>query len=85
MPDEAQLVRRSGLFEWTDQWPVGRSRLERVFGRRSALFSGVEGDQMLEERRKMTLVSLWLVATAILNGKTEVLAKENLTGSGRLC
>src|SRR2546426_963620 len=32
-----------------------RSQLERVFGRRSALFSGVEGDQMLEERRKMTI------------------------------
>src|SRR6266849_9513859 len=32
-----------------------RSRLERVFGRWSALFSGVEGDQMLEERRKMTI------------------------------
>jgi len=29
---------------------------------------------MLEERRKMTLVSLWLIATAILNGKTEILA-----------
>ena len=27
-----------------------RPRLERVFGRRSALFSGVGGDQMLEER-----------------------------------
>src|SRR2546426_11054033 len=31
-----------------------RSRLEHVFGRRSALFSGVEGGQMLEERRKTT-------------------------------
>src|SRR3989442_4855047 len=36
-----------------------RSRLERVFGRRSALFSGGEGDQMLEERRKTT-AALWL-------------------------
>jgi len=31
-----------------------RSRLERVFGRRSALFTAVERDQMLEERGKMT-------------------------------
>ena len=30
---------------------------------------------MLEERRKMILVCVWLIATAILNGKTEVLAK----------
>ncbi len=31
-----------------------RSRLERVFGRQSALFTGAERDQMLEERGKMT-------------------------------
>ena len=31
-----------------------RSRLEGVFGRRSALFTGVERDQMLGERGKMT-------------------------------
>ena len=29
---------------------------------------------MLEERRKMILVCVWLIATAILNGKREVLA-----------
>jgi hypothetical protein len=33
-----------------------RSRLERAFGMSSALFSGVEGDQLLEEPRKMTLM-----------------------------
>src|SRR3981189_882451 len=32
-----------------------RSRLERVFGRRSAGFSGVGADQRLEERRNMTI------------------------------
>src|SRR3977135_4194763 len=32
-----------------------RSRLERVFGRRSAGLSGVGADQRLEERRNMTI------------------------------
>src|SRR6267378_2130264 len=47
--DRSLTKRSSSVF---NQLP--RSRLERVFGRRSALFSGVEEGQMLEERRKTT-------------------------------
>jgi hypothetical protein len=47
--DRSLTKRSSPVF---NQLP--RSRLERVFGRRSALFTGVERDQMPEERGTMT-------------------------------